>query len=204
MRQRADCPCIASGSALGENRGGTAKKVNLMSRTPATPTINLHDTSGCELENGFRFYRVINRCRGWQAVITVRRQKYTRYFADAAHGSPEAARRAAKRFASRNKDLHRELLALRRRFEVRKNSRSGLPGVSRYEGDGTHGPFWLAYWDDQQGRRVSRRFSIQRLGEAKALASAVKVREGGVRPFRKRYEQVLASLKLLPDDRDSS
>ena len=164
---------------------------------------NLQDNPGGELENGFRFYRAVNRCRGWRVSISVRRERYSKYFADASYGSPEAARRAAERFASRNKDLHRELLALRRRFEVRRNSRSGIPGVSRYEGDGRHGPFWLAYWDDQHGRRASRRFSIQRLGEEKALALAVKARERGVRPFRKRYERVLTSLGLLPEEPDA-
>lgn len=102
---------------------------------------------------------------------------------DAAYGSPEAAREAAEQFASENRDLHRELLALRRRFEVRKNSRSGIPGVTRYDGHDTHGPYWLAYWNESGGRRTSRRFSIGRLGEAEARELAVKAREKGVRRF---------------------
>lgn len=149
--------------------------------------------------NGFRVYRQIHRCSGWRAEFTIKRVKYSRYFADAAYGSADAAREAAEQFASRNSELHRELLALRRRFEPRRSSRSRLPGVSRYEGYSGHGPFWLAYWDDSNGRRVSRRFSIERLGEERAFDLAVEARNKGVRSFRRRYEQVLRSLNLVAD-----
>lgn len=160
---------------------------------------NLDEDPGGELKNGFRFYRQLHRCSGWRAGFSLGGTRYFRYFSDAAYGSPEAARVAAEQFASQNKELHGELLALRRRFEVRRNSRSGIPGVSRYEGDGTHGPYWLAYWNDQEGRRASRRFSIRHFGEAKAFRLAVKAREKGVRPFRMRYEHVLATLGLLAE-----
>lgn len=163
-----------------------------------------HRKPGSELKNDFRLYRKLNRCRGWQAAFSLGGTKYARYFSDAAYGSPEAARQVAERFASENRDLHEELLPLRRRFEVRKTSRSGIPGVSRYEGDRKHGPYWLAYWDDQEGRRVSRRFSIHRHGEAEALKLAMEARQKGVRPFQERYEEVLAALGLLPDARGGS
>ena len=149
--------------------------------------------------NGFRVYRQTHRCSGWQAAFAVRRVKYSRYFADAAYGSADAARKAAERFASKNSELHQELLALRRRFEPRRSSRSKMPGVSRYEGYRARGPYWLAYWDDANGRRVSRRFSIERFGEERAFELAVKAREKGVRSFKKRYEQVLRSLDLVAE-----
>ncbi|MGE5564328.1 MAG: hypothetical protein ACM3ZV_13625 [Bacillota bacterium] len=149
-----------------------------------------------ELENGFRVYRHLHRCSGWRAGFMIRRVRYSRYFGDAEYGSAEAARRAAEAFASQNCDLHQELLALRRRFEVRKNSRSSIPGVSRYDrGDG-RGPYWLAYWDGPDGRRKSRRFGVRRWGENRAFELAVAARERAVRPFRKRYEQVLKKLGL--------
>lgn len=172
---------------------------NNLRRAPSSIIGEPDDGGGAELANGFRVYRQSHRCSGWMAGFSVFGVRYTRYFSDAAYGSPEAARTAAELFASENCELHQELMALRRRFEIRKNSRSRIPGVSRYDGDDKRGPFWLAYWDDQEGRRWTRRFSIQRLGESEALISAIKARETGVRTFRERYQHVLASLELLPD-----
>ena len=152
-----------------------------------------------ELPNGFRLYRQLNRSRGWQARFRLFGTVYSRYFSDAEYGSSAAAREAAEHLASQNQDLHNELRALHRRFVVRANSRSGLPGVARYEGNVAHGPFWLAYWDDQNGRRVNRRFSIGRYGETEACRLAREAREKGVRPFRERYEQILNKLGLVPE-----
>lgn len=152
-----------------------------------------------ELANGFRLYRQQLSGSGWQAGFSLRGVRHFRYFPDAAYGSAEAARRAAEQFASKDSELHRELLALRRRFEVRRNSRSYIPGVQRYSGERKRGPFWLAYWDDSQGRRHSRRFSIGRLGESQAFRLALNARKQGVRPFQERYEQVLKSLGLVAE-----
>lgn len=159
------------------------------------PVALTDDGSDGAPKNGFRFYRQIYRCHGWQARFTLKGVRYTRYFSDAAYGSAESARRAAEEFAAQNGNLHRELLALGRRFEVRRNCRSGIPRVSKYEGWG-HGPYWLAYWHDESGRRVSRRFSISRLGDAKALECAVKARKQGVHHFQERYKQLLSTLHL--------
>jgi hypothetical protein len=153
-----------------------------------------------KLQNGFRVYRDLHRASGWKAIFTVRTIRYSKYFADAAYGSAEAAKAAAEKFASRNCELHEELLALRRRFLVRRTSRSNIPGVSRYDSVDGRGPFWLAYWDDTNGRRVSRRFAVGRWGEDRAFKLAVKARERGVRQFRKRYEQVLKRLGLSEDE----
>jgi hypothetical protein len=159
---------------------------------------------GKELCNGFRVYRQLHRSRGWQARFAVRGERYVRYFADAAYGSSEAARRAAEQFALKHRDAHEELLALRRRFDVRRNSRSGVPGVARYDGDGERGAYWLAYWDDASGRRTSRRFSVRLHGEAEAHMLALKTRAQGVDPFRKRYEEILAELELELANRPES
>lgn len=156
-------------------------------------------TQNSSFENAFRVYRQLHRCSGWQARFSLNGVIYTKYFPDAAYGSSGAAKRAAEKFACENKELHKELLSLRRRFEVRANSRSGIPGVSRYSGEEARGPFWLAYWDDQQGRRKSRRYSIRRLGERKALELALKARDKGVDPFRQRYGEVLRILGLTAE-----
>ena len=155
--------------------------------------------SDSELTNGFRLYRQMNRSRGWQAQFRLFGKVYSRYFSDAEYGSSAAARQAAERLALQNQDLHDELRSLHRRFVVRANCRSGLPGVARYDGNKTRRPFWLAYWDDQSGRRVTRRFSVGRYGEEEASRLARKAREKAVRPFRERYEQILAELGRVPE-----
>ncbi len=70
--------------------------------------------------------------------------------------------------------------------------------MSKYEG-WNHGPYWLAYWDDNSGNRVSRRFSISRYGEQNAFTLALRAREEGVRHFRKRYDKLVGSLDLRSD-----
>lgn len=155
--------------------------------------------SDAKLANGFRLYRQLNRSRGWQAQFRMFGEVYSKYFPDAEYGSSAAARQAAEHLALQDQDLHDELRALHRRFVVRANSRSGLPGVARYDGSKSHGPFWLAYWDDHSGRRVTRRFSIGRYGEEEACRLARETREKAVRPFRERYEQILAELQLVPE-----
>lgn len=153
-----------------------------------------------EVENGFRYYRTLHRGSGWQAHFTIGGIKHFRYFSDALYGSPEAARRAAEQFGVQNRELHRELLALRRRFEVRRNSRSGVPGVCRYWGDSKRGPYWSAKWTDEAGRAVSRKFSISRLGEEKAFQLAVRAREKAVGRLRQRYRHLLRSFGVASED----
>lgn len=149
---------------------------------------------GLDLPNGFRLYRQLNRSRGWQAQFRIFGVVHSKYFSDAEYGSPSAAREAAERFASQNRELHEELIALRRRFDIRANSRSGIPGVARYGSQQARGPFWLAYWDDEHGRRKTRRFSVRRLGETTAFEMAIKARDDGVELFRLRYQEILDSL----------
>jgi hypothetical protein len=147
--------------------------------------------------NGYRFYRTEHRGSGWQALFALEGKRYQKYFPDSTYGSAEASRKAAEEFASQNRELHEELWALRSRFLVRKNSRSGIPGVSRYDGSERRGPYWLAYWaDPKTGRRVSRRFPIGEHGESKALDLAVKTRDKAMEPSRQRYSEILLLLGL--------
>jgi hypothetical protein len=168
--------------------------------TPATEAA-LGPVEVANLSNGFRFYRTDHKGAGWQASVCVEGKRYFKYFPDSAYGSAEASRGAAEEFASRNRELHQELWALRNRFAVRKNSRSGIPGVSRYEGDAKRGPYWSAYWaDPKTGRRLSKRFSVGEHGESAALALAVRTREKAVQSCRERYAEILVILGLTGED----
>jgi hypothetical protein len=146
-----------------------------------------------ECDGGSRISRTEHRGRGWCARFQVRDKIYRRYFSDATYGSTEAARQAALSFASADQELHDEFLALRRRFEPRKNSRSGLPGLARYDPPGRPA-HWLAYYDcPVTERRVSQRFYIGEHGEEQARLLAIEFRENGVRPYRERYEELMST-----------
>jgi hypothetical protein len=152
------------------------------------------------LSNGYRFYRTEHKGSGWQALFALEGKRYHKYFPDSIYGSAEASRKAAEEFASQNRELHEELWALRSRFLVRKNSRSGIPGVSRYDGNERRGPYWLAYWaDPKTGRRVSKRFPIGEHGESEALNLAIKTRERAIEPCRQRYGEILLLLGLTDE-----
>jgi hypothetical protein len=140
-----------------------------------------------------RVCRKEHRSQGWFARFQVCNKKYSRYFADASYGSSEAARRAALRFASADQELHDEFLGLRRRFEPRKNSRSSVPGLARYDRPGRRA-HWLAYYDcPLSNRRIGRRFYIAEHGEEQARSMAIEFREKSLEAHRKRYEELMAA-----------
>lgn len=147
-------------------------------------------------DNGFRMYRSVNNGFGWLVNITVDGIKYCKYFADATFGSTELARAAAEAVASRDKAIHEELLVLRRRLKVRKNCKSGHPGVGRFEGDKTHAPNWAASWvDSSSGRRLSKRFYVAAHGEEAARELAIEARHEATQIDQARLEQLLNCIK---------
>jgi hypothetical protein len=195
---RSLCECYESGAISAAVAMAQVAEALQVSPRPPEATAEFEPT---KLSNGFRFYRTNHKGAGWQTLICLDGRKHFKYFADSAHGSAEASRKAAEEFASQNRHLHEELWALRNRFVVRKNSRSGIPGVSRYEGSKNRGPYWFAYWaDPKTGRRRSRRFSIAEHGEGGALSMAVQTREKAVEPCRERYKEILKILGLISEE----
>lgn len=135
-----------------------------------------------------RVRRSRHRGTGWQVRFQVLGEPHFRYFADRRFGSTEAALSAAIAYASHDLELHRELLALHRRLAPRSTSRSGLPGVSRYERTAGRGAHWLAYYDDPiSGRRKSKRFPISMHGEQVARQLAMEWRAIAVAAQLDRY-----------------
>lgn len=142
--------------------------------------------------NGKRLCRVVNRANGWLVSICFAGRRYYSYFGDSTYGSMDDARRAANEVASRNYELHVELKSLRHRFTVRNTSRSGWPGVSRYDANSTRNAGWLAYWDDPvTGTRNQKWFSLKRFGEAEACRLARQAREEAMLPYQRRYDELL-------------
>jgi hypothetical protein len=130
---------------------------------------------------------------GWVAQYVVDGQVTRRFFSEAAHGGAEGARQAASAFAWRDIEAHMERLATHRRLAPRRNTRFAMPGIGRYERpDGSD--FWMAYWDDETGRKRHRKFSVARFGEEGARALAVEARLEAIEALR------LMGVMSGPDD----
>lgn len=136
----------------------------------------------------YRCYRNELSGSGWTVQITVKGIRFRRYFADSHYGSSDASQKAAESMARKDQDLLKEYVALWRRFAPRRNSRSGMPGINRYEPTSHHNPFWLAYWTDPvTGRKTSRKFSVSAWGEEKALEMAIESRRTALDEMQRRY-----------------
>lgn len=104
-------------------------------------------------------------------------------FSDGIYGGKRKSLAAAKEFKEQvladvpSYEYHHHLRTI-----VRRNNTSGIPGVGRYESinnpnTGHRMVFWLAYWDDENGTRRSRKFSVLKYGDLKAKKLAVAERK---------------------------
>ncbi|MFE1598677.1 AP2/ERF family transcription factor [Methylobacterium sp. ID0610] len=118
---------------------------------------------------------------GWMVTALRDGGVVTRHFADEHHGGSAGSRSEAERFAAGSAVCGREGLALMRRLRPRRNCRSGLPGVSRFVRKPSGTAFWVAYWDDAEGRKIQRKFSVSIHGEEEARRLAIEARLTAVR-----------------------
>lgn len=118
---------------------------------------------------------------GWTATVLRDGRSVARHFPDERYGGMAASRAEAERFAAGLPTTDREELALMRRLRPRRNCRSGLPGVSRFIRKPSGTAFWVAYWDDAQGRKIQRKFSVSVHGEEEARRLAIDARLTAVR-----------------------
>ncbi len=125
---------------------------------------------------------------GWVVCVCYEGRRFTRYFSDKGFRGRRRAYEAARQFALELGDRS-EALALLRRLLPRGNSRSGTPGVARYEGGAGRGPFWVAYWDEN-GHKVQKRFSVSIYGERRARELAFETRRRAVKEHVRRLEQL--------------
>lgn len=124
-----------------------------------------------------------NRTYAW--VVQVRRKNCVakKMFSDGVYGGKRQALREAVHF-------HAQCMAEISRYEyqiwwrtlMRRNNKSGIPGVGRYESarnpkTGRRAVFWLASWIDEYGKGRKRKFSVLRYGENLAKQLAIDERE---------------------------
>ncbi|MDP2785099.1 MAG: AP2 domain-containing protein [Sulfurimicrobium sp.] len=135
------------------------------------------------LRNISRIDNEINRTHAWFVIVQRNNNIMRKMFSDGTYGGKRKALQAATSF-------HAQLLAgvsqyeyqIQRRSILRRNNRSGIPGVARYDKidnpkTGRRVVFWLAHWVDEHGASCKRKFSVLLHGERKAKQLAIAERE---------------------------
>lgn len=120
------------------------------------------------------------RTFGWLVQVKVKGTPHRKFFSDSVHGSRIAALKHAITFREALKQKHDARYTLWRRNRLRQNNTSGIPGVGRYE-NATGDPFWMAFWDDHNGKRRAKKFSVGIHGEIGARQKAIRARQQALR-----------------------
>jgi hypothetical protein len=119
---------------------------------------------------------------------------WRRCFSDGVYEGKANALQAAKAYrdgiVADNPPLTRaEYAAIKRR-----NNISGVPGICRYAwiemtsgGKPVERPYWIAFWSQIDGRRVGKKFSIDKYGEKGAYDRARAARRKGMEALRRPY-----------------
>ena len=117
---------------------------------------------------------------GYYVRITRNGKTESKYFPDKSNGGKRKALRAARQFEA---ELIERLPQQKRSLKPSSRNTSGIVGVSRgiWEGASRKTAYWQAAWVAGDGTRMSRKFSMSRYGEAKALKLAIKARREGQR-----------------------
>jgi hypothetical protein len=125
----------------------------------------------------------LKRDHGW--VVTLQRKGaiITKRFSDGIYGGKREALKAAVEyrdsFLTRDKPFEHQIWI---RTRPRKNNKSGIPGVLRYEITDKRNPenvriHWIAAWTDEYGATRQRKFSVARYGEEEAKLLAIAERD---------------------------
>jgi hypothetical protein len=119
----------------------------------------------------------------WRVTLQRRGEIIIRQFSDGIYGGKQEALDAAVAYRdlllTQNSEVEHQLWV---RTRIRKNNRSGIPGVARYEtlenpATQRYSVFWLAFWVDEHGASRKRKFSVLRYGERQAKRLAIAERE---------------------------
>jgi len=129
--------------------------------------------------------RVDNDSRGdhgW--VVTLQRKGaiLVKRFSDGVYGGKREALKAAVKhrdsFLALDRPIDHQIWI---RTRLRKNNRSGIPGVVRYEVKNDNAEkvrtYWIAAWTDEHGATRQRKFPVARYGEEHAKELAIAERE---------------------------
>ena len=133
-------------------------------------------------------------------VVQAKRHGQTpvrRRFSDSRYGGKRAALLAAIHFRDTVlTETQRQRYWLWRRHRPRNDNTSGTIGVARYvshktvKGKVYKYAAWQAFWNDADGKRHTREFSVNRYGEDGAKALARRARAEAIRALREACEEV--------------
>ena len=110
----------------------------------------------------------------------------SKYFYDDEYGGKRKALAAAREHRDHLEQKMRGYTAKQLSQKQRSNNTSGIVGVRkvfetdyRWDSEPTYG-FWVAQWSPKKGVRKTKRYSIDKYGEAEAYRLAVQARKRGV------------------------
>lgn len=132
-------------------------------------------------------HRIDNADRGthaWGVCLQRHGVILTKTFSDGVWGGKRAALAAARAWRAEQLQADAEYEhKLWRRNELRRNNRSGIVGVQRYERKppARGAPYWAARWVNEDGATRSKKFSVLRWGERGARLMAIEERDEQVR-----------------------
>ncbi|MBI5568591.1 MAG: AP2 domain-containing protein [Desulfomonile tiedjei] len=130
--------------------------------------------------------RVDNDASGdhvWVVVVTRKGESIVKRFSDGTYGGKRKALEAAVEYRdallAQDEPFDHQIWI---RTRLRKNNKSGIPGVHRYEirdnsGNGNVREYWIATWTNEHGVTRQRKFSIARYGEEEAKLLAIAERD---------------------------
>jgi hypothetical protein len=116
---------------------------------------------------------------GWIVTLQRKGAVLVKRFSDGVYGGKQEALRAAVEyrdsFLARDKPFDHHIWI---RTRLRKNNKSGIPGVHRYEvmdnpDTGNVRVYWIAAWTNEHGVTRQRKFSVARYGEQEAKLLAI-------------------------------
>ena len=129
-----------------------------------------------------RFDDEAKRTYGYLVQVQRVHRITTKFFTDSVCGGRPKALLAAVSFRNRLLAKAHYEYQIWRRSIPRRNNRSGITGVGRYDTladprTGRRGIFWLAHWVKEDGSSGKRKFSVSAHGERKAKQLAIAERE---------------------------
>lgn len=132
----------------------------------------------------------------WKVAVRRAGQYIHQYFADAAHGGTAQALAAALAWRDQTvAELTGVDYAVWRRELMLPTNTSGIVGVSRgfvlkKRGKRTvKFAMWTAYWQNANGKRSTRSFSVNKYGEEEAKQMAISAREEGMQDVVRQFKE---------------
>jgi hypothetical protein len=119
----------------------------------------------------------------WEVWLIRRGVRFRKRFPDLRRGGKAAALRAAIAYRDQVIRDHAPMSRAEYGSVVRRNNKSGIPGVCRIEQPRLRGlaaVYWVAFWPADHGQKIQIKFSARKLGDAKARELAIEARRSAI------------------------